>query len=622
MLLALLLAAAPLAPLPPAWGPLPELAALERALRGEAGGAPSTDARVALLRAARLSARGRYAEAAGELAAAGADPILGPWARLARARALLAAGRPDEAGPLLAQLAGDQDGAVARAARGRAAAARGGPAVAGLEGALRGARRLLNAGEPAAAHADLLLAVAKAGPGSPRAARGELFLGEADRVLGREDEALAHWRAAAASRDPAVAAAARIALARELEDAGDWKPAVELLGRVAAERRERPEGRDAAFFRAWMLLRHGEEGRALAGFCALGRRPRRRRGGEALWWEGRIEYLAARRARRSPEARARARSAVRAWAKLVSLGGPSRPRALYWLAKASGLAGDRRRADATRARLLALAPGSYYALLAGGGAATGSAPRCEPRASEAAGILLRRAAWLWALGDADDAGLELSAAARRARGPAESSAVAEADGALARPGAAFRLAAAGRAPCADVSGLLFPRPFREEVERAARAAGVDPILIWSIMRQESRFTRGARSAQQARGVMQLLGRTRERIAAITGTAVREGVGSDVAFAAWYLRALVERFGSDAAVAAAYNAGPEAVTAWVGEIGRRPLDEWIERIPFKETRGYVEAVLANEAGYRARYGSGRASIDARPPAGEPRAGIDF
>ena len=63
---------------------------------------------------------------------------------------------------------------------------------------------------------------------------------------------------------------------------------------------------------------------------------------------------------------------------------------------------------------------------------------------------------------------------------------------------------------------FFPRPYRAEIEEAARAAGIDPIWIWAIMRQESRFNPVARSAALAGGAMQLLGPTAARVAAIAG----------------------------------------------------------------------------------------------------------
>ncbi len=677
MVLALLLGAASLAPAPPTWGPLPKLAALQVALKGEpAGERPHRDPRIALARARRLWVQGRFGEASRALEGVGDEPLLGPFADLVRGQSLFYAGRPDEAARVFAELVRSPESVVAeraglalgeaelgagQAARAvaalRAATARGGascvvweelgraaesagdrsgaarawreawlrdptdPAAiearlemdrretgaagaTGPGGLLRQARLLLRKGRPEAAHSDLALAAAEAGAGSPAAARSVLYMAQADRALGRDDEAVAHWRAAAASRDPAVAAEAKIALARRVEADGDWRQATGLLLQAAELRRGRREGRDAAFLRAWMLWQHGEIREALAGFRALAARPRAPHGDEALWWEGWALYLqAVDRGAGRPASREAFDAAARAWEGLARLSRSHlAPQGLYWLARAYERAGHAERAAGARGRLRALAPGSYYVLLAGGPSdvATVACPTSMSAALEAS---IRRAAWLWALGYRRYADLELGHAARVARGPSESSAVAQIDAVLGEPGRAFALAASGRA-CAGPDAL-FPRPFRDAVVGAARAAGLDPLLIWSIMRQESRFRPSARSAQQAGGVMQLLGGTQTRIAAITGVRpLAPDVASDLAAAAWYLRALSERFAGNAAlVAAAYNAGPEPVASWLATIGRRPMDEWVERIPYKETRGYVKAVLANDAHYQALFGPG-------------------
>ena len=67
---------------------------------------------------------------------------------------------------------------------------------------------------------------------------------------------------------------------------------------------------------------------------------------------------------------------------------------------------------------------------------------------------------------------------------------------------------------------------------------------------------------------------------------------NVRFGTWYLSALLERMGHPGLCAASYNAGPSAVAKWMTQRGALPLDEWIEEIPYKETRGYVKQVLAD------------------------------
>jgi soluble lytic murein transglycosylase len=144
------------------------------------------------------------------------------------------------------------------------------------------------------------------------------------------------------------------------------------------------------------------------------------------------------------------------------------------------------------------------------------------------------------------------------------------------------------------------------------------------MRRESRYDPGAISGARARGLMQLLPDTATRLANAAGEAAPgefdlHDPAVNVRLGARYLASLRERFGSTLAVAAAYNAGPRNVLAWL----QAPLeaDEWVERIPFRETRLYVKLVHGTWAAYGMLYGTGRPVIDLGPmPA--PGEGVDF
>ncbi len=489
---------------------------------------------------------------------------------------------------------------------------------------LQRARQLLRTGHPDAAHSDL--AEIEGDAARPRQVeREELFMAQADRALGNDDEALVHWRHAAASSDRAIAAAARIALARADESRGNWEEAVTLLDKVAAARSGKGDGAEAEYLSAWYRLEHGQTEDALARFARLAAHVGRRHADEALWWRGWILYDHGRFEDAAAELE---RLASRPRAAMLA-------QALYWEARAFEALGREREAREVRARLQAAAPDSYYAMLANRGgpgpaAAVPAAGSCS--AQTAAGpftIDLHRAAELWALGYRRFVAPELDQAAREARGPQGLWAVAQVDAALGEPGRAFALLAGGRAACAEPRErqlALFPRPFRLDVERAAEAAGIDPLLIWSVMRQESRFRTEARSNVQAAGAMQLLAATSHRIASITGISPSndDRLASGLEAAAWYLRALSDRFGGNLAlVAAAYNAGPEPVVSWLRSAGDHPLDEFVERIPFRETRGYVKSVLANDAGYRILFGQPGPVVDARRSPGSRTApGVAF
>ncbi|MCQ8185415.1 lytic transglycosylase domain-containing protein [Parvularcula maris] len=161
------------------------------------------------------------------------------------------------------------------------------------------------------------------------------------------------------------------------------------------------------------------------------------------------------------------------------------------------------------------------------------------------------------------------------------------------------------------SGAIVPEVIYPLVPVPARAAAfTEKPLILGLSRQESEFKVDAYSSARAKGMMQLLDST-ARI-----TARKEGIpfysdrlltDADYNFTlgAAHLSHLVERFGgSYVMVLAAYNAGPHRVDDWVAEYGdprRRDVDpvDWVELIPFSETRNYVMRVLENTQVYRSR-----------------------
>ncbi len=503
-------------------------------------------------------------------------------------------------------------------------------AVGGSRRLLVRVRQLLAGGHPDAAHSEAELL-----SGGPSRGRQELYSGQADRALGRAGEARQHWSRAMLDPNPRVAALATTAYARSLEAEGDWKRAVELLSGVARLRPRSAEALEAGYLAAWMELQHGLVDEALAEFrriAGIGRA----HAAESRWWIGWALFEHGRPA-----------EAAAAWNPIArpvatELG----QQATYWIARALADAGSPVEAGRLLAPIRSEAA-SYYALLADGGrpppvgaaavdCADGEAP--PPLLAR-----LERAELLWALGEGGLAAAELDAAAAEAGSPRGAAAVVAVESALGEAGRAFALVSAGRAwvrrvppgrdgpeACGRLTGgelspELYPRPHRESVERAAAAAGIDPLLLWSVMRQESRFREGARSAARAAGLMQLLGSTRRRIELAAGAAA-SGPDGEIAAAAWYLRALLDRFGSEALAVAAYDGGPPAVERWRRSFGDRPLDEFVERIPFRETRRYVKRVLANHAAYRAlfgRKGSDGPLVDAKARPGRSQSrGVEF
>ncbi|MCY4395278.1 MAG: lytic transglycosylase domain-containing protein [Rhodospirillaceae bacterium] len=159
---------------------------------------------------------------------------------------------------------------------------------------------------------------------------------------------------------------------------------------------------------------------------------------------------------------------------------------------------------------------------------------------------------------------------------------------------------------------------------------VEPALVLAVIRQESEFNLKAHSRASARGLMQLVPSTakfaarRARLKWSRRRLTRDAA-YNIRLGSAYLDYLLDRFeGSYLLAAAAYNAGPARVARWIeryGDPGRNiePID-WIESIPFGETRNFVRRVLANVAVYRARLGSN--GLAATPVAAWRRPGSEI
>lgn len=145
--------------------------------------------------------------------------------------------------------------------------------------------------------------------------------------------------------------------------------------------------------------------------------------------------------------------------------------------------------------------------------------------------------------------------------------------------------------------LRFPMPYRQQVMQHAEARELDPALIYGVMRRESLFDPLARSSVGALGLMQLMPSTARRVAKSLGMKRPRKSGilrveNNIRFGTHYLRTVMNRFDNNVALAAAaYNAGPGNVKRWLPKNSTMSADLWVETVPFKETRNYVQAVLA-------------------------------
>jgi soluble lytic murein transglycosylase len=168
------------------------------------------------------------------------------------------------------------------------------------------------------------------------------------------------------------------------------------------------------------------------------------------------------------------------------------------------------------------------------------------------------------------------------------------------------------------TGLRYPMPYAAEITQAANAAGLEPALVFGLIRQETRFMPQLRSGVGAAGLMQVMPATAKWVAKKIGMDWRnpEQISDpqvNLRLGTSYLKMVLDDLGgSQAMAAAAYNAGPGRPRRWRDG----PTVEtavWAENIPFNETRDYVKKVLSNAAVYSALLDS------QKPPVLRPRLG---
>ena len=155
----------------------------------------------------------------------------------------------------------------------------------------------------------------------------------------------------------------------------------------------------------------------------------------------------------------------------------------------------------------------------------------------------------------------------------------------------------------DRLDLRFPHSYWQIFQSVAEELQVDPYELLSLARRESGLYSRARSKVGARGLMQLMPATARSVAKARKE-VYGGAGSlydpstNIALGATYYVNLLSRFeGNRVKALAAYNAGPSRVVRWTQK--EMAVDQWVDSIPFGETREYVQAVLAYLVIYRAR-----------------------
>jgi soluble lytic murein transglycosylase len=294
-------------------------------------------------------------------------------------------------------------------------------------------------------------------------------------------------------------------------------------------------------------------------------------------------------------------------------------RAGYWRGRAADALGRSDEARRFYERAAAF-PIAYYGQLAaerlGRGALTLRAPAAVA-APDARDEATRVVAWLYAAGLDDLANALAQAAAGQWSDEAQLAALADVVAAHgdAAANVAFGKLVTERGFALDASAF----PLSGVPQFAPLAGSADLPSVYAVARQESEFARQAASGMGAKGLMQILPSTAQDAARRAGVAYSPArLVADPAFnvqlgAAYLGQMIADQGGSAPLALAAYNAGAGRVAQWIAAYGdprtgkADPVD-WVERIPFDETRDYVERVSENIGVYRARFAAAQAAAE--------------
>lgn len=294
-------------------------------------------------------------------------------------------------------------------------------------------------------------------------------------------------------------------------------------------------------------------------------------------------------------------------------------RAWYWMGRAAEMAGNGKAAEYyTRAAAL---PATFYGQIAAAKLnrktldVSYPSPSGKDRARFQAREAVQAIARLEAAGHGRRAARLYLALAKQLDSPGELALLAARAEKTGNHQLSLNIGKAAYGRGLDVAALAFPIGV---IPSSANISGSGKALAYAIARQESAFNPSAVSAANARGLLQLLPGTAKTVAKRNGMAyshdrLTSDAGYNATLGSHYLGEQIDTFdGSYVMTFIAYNAGPRRVSEWIGRYGDprgRSIEEvvdWIERIPFTETRNYVQRVMENYEVYKIRLGQ-RADI---------------
>lgn len=152
--------------------------------------------------------------------------------------------------------------------------------------------------------------------------------------------------------------------------------------------------------------------------------------------------------------------------------------------------------------------------------------------------------------------------------------------------------------------LIFPTGYEEMIRKYATQEGIDPIVILSLIKQESAFDTTVTSWAGAMGLMQLMPATASQTDSEVEPSDLSSPEINIRVGIKYFHQLLNRFNGNIVFAlASYNAGPNAVDRWIRENSpSRGILEFIEMIPYRETRDYVSSIIRNYFWYSKKLGN--------------------
>jgi soluble lytic murein transglycosylase len=413
--------------------------------------------------------------------------------------------------------------------------------------------------------------------------------------------------------------------ARALSRADRDDDAITWYRRVVAEYPSTLYAQEAQFLTGWLEFNRGHYQAAIAPLeASLARYPRSKWVDDSLWFLGMAHYFLG---QWEP---ARIRLAALAHRGGALEGG----KGSYWLARIDERRGDPAAAITGYTQTVTRFPFSWYALLSRARLARLAHPvppfgtadpaprgpklRADVDETLASDLVIRRADQLIAAGLGSEAGEELSRSERAfLKRHDRAAAFAMLLDRYRKAGNFFRpwmlaVSYSGSALDGPADGdarrwweNAYPRAYRELIEKYQGLGDNPEGYLYSIMRKESGFNPHDLSYADAQGLLQMIPATTTRVARQLQIPYDPGRLYEPAYniqtGSWYIGHLLQKFRSQVPIGAgSFNSGPRPVMKWVDQYGDREIDEFVELVPYTQTREYMKKVTENFARYQYLY----------------------